>query len=158
MDGFAARSAPAAARTALLMEISPRMPGAATMSPARKTPSPRSIAGRSRHVRPGRSSAPVRPRAVAVRDQVVRSRWPGRAASASASSRRAAPALPPAPSPLPSASAFAPIGMPSWNSCSPAGTVLGSCIEYDSWKPPPSRSNTMNASRGSSRTARSSIA
>lgn len=40
-----AATAPAAAVIALLMEISPRIPGAATMSPARKTPSPRSIAG-----------------------------------------------------------------------------------------------------------------
>jgi hypothetical protein len=45
----------------LAQAISDRQPGAATMSPARNTPSPRSMAGRSRHVCPGRSSAPLRP-------------------------------------------------------------------------------------------------
>ena len=49
-------------------------PGAATMSPPRKTPSPRSIAGRSRQVVPGRSSAPLRPSITCRRRQVSRSR------------------------------------------------------------------------------------
>ena len=49
-----------AASIALAQETSASSPGAATMSPARNTPSPRSIAGRSRQVAPGRSSAPER--------------------------------------------------------------------------------------------------
>src|SRR5947209_7408614 len=57
----AAAVASRAASIALAHAISDRQPGAATMSPARKTPSPRSTEGRSRQVLPGRSSAPVRP-------------------------------------------------------------------------------------------------
>lgn len=54
------RPADCAARSALLIETSPSSPGAATLSPISHTPSPRSTAGRSRQVYPGRSSAPVR--------------------------------------------------------------------------------------------------
>src|SRR5205807_2699515 len=46
-------TASSAARSALAQAISDRQPGAATMSPATNTPSPRSTAGRSRHERPG---------------------------------------------------------------------------------------------------------
>ena len=63
-------------------------PGAATQSPARNTPSPRSSAGRSRHVVPGRSSAPVRPSITIRRCQTVRFARSGNARSSSASRRR----------------------------------------------------------------------
>ena len=53
-------SASPLASTALAHETSPSSPGAATMSPARYTPSPRSTAGRSRQLVPGMSSAPER--------------------------------------------------------------------------------------------------
>src|SRR6185437_15258655 len=46
-------TAPWLASTALAHATSERQPGAATMSPARNTPSPRSIGGRSRQVVPG---------------------------------------------------------------------------------------------------------
>ena len=56
---------------ALAHETSASRPGAATMSPARNTPSPRSTAGRSRQVVPGMSSAPERASITCRRRQVV---------------------------------------------------------------------------------------
>jgi hypothetical protein len=72
----AARNAEPAIRTTAAQAISDRHPGAATMSPARNTPFPRLIAGRSRQVLPGGSSAAVRPFMTCRRRQVSRSRQP----------------------------------------------------------------------------------
>ena len=54
---FVAAATPAA--DALAQDTSASSPGAATKSPVSHTPSPRSIAGRSAHVDPGGSSAPL---------------------------------------------------------------------------------------------------
>ena len=81
--------APAArASSALVTAGSDSRPGAATLSPHRKTPSPRSIAGRSRQLVPGRSSAPERPSSSCRRRNATRSRQSRQLASSSASRRR----------------------------------------------------------------------
>lgn len=113
-----AATARSAATRALFIEISPRIPGAATISPARKTSSPRSIAGRSRQVRPGRSRAPVRPFAVPVRENVVLLSRQGMTRSANSASRCwACPGDSPART-----------GICNWNSDCPAGAMLSSCM------------------------------
>ena len=89
-------------------------PGAATMSPARNTPSPRSTAGRSRQVLPGMSSAPERASITWRRRQVSRSRQ----SSERDVEQPLQPQRPPA-----RRSRRGRIGICAWISSSPAGAI-----------------------------------
>ncbi len=139
------RTASSPASRPLVKETSLRRPGAATWSPARKTPSPRMTEGRSRQVVPGRSTAPVRPSASASVRQVVRSRQPGKPRSRSSPARAVPSAFRPS----------GPTGNWPWRSCSPAGASPGSWAVNRSSQPGASRSETTNASPRRVRSARS---
>ena len=114
-----ASSASRLASIALAQETSASMPGAATMSPARNTPSPRSTAGRSRQLVPGMSSAPdARVHHLAPAPRLAPA--PVLEAASSRRSRRIA-----------ACSALSPgrIGICAWISSSPAGAMRGLVAE-----------------------------